>query len=126
MDYLVLSKSEWRLSSQELAHHLRSRWPEATLQDVSGPDSESLRFKLKMARSELWGSLYHQGQGVFFEGDLCDVAEFALWLRSLAPPSTPLLFCDEAMNGSLELGPATTPEDILRLYGYTPSPQGGA
>jgi len=124
MDYLVLSKSEWRTSPKELARHLRSRWPDATLQEVSGPDSESLRFKLKMTHSELWGSLYHQGQGVFFEGDLFDVAEFALWFRSLAPPSAPLLFCDEAMNGSLALEPGTTREDILQLYGYTPSPPG--
>jgi hypothetical protein len=124
MDYLVLSKSEWRTSSQELARHLRSRWSDAVLQEVSGPDSESLRFKLKMTHSELWGSLYHQGQGVFFEGDLLDVAEFALWFRSLAPPSAPLLFCDEAMNGSLALELGTTREDIFRLYGYTPSPTG--
>jgi hypothetical protein len=121
MDYLVLSKSEWRLSPQKLAGHLRSRWPDVTLQDVSGPDSESLRFKLKMTHSELWGSLFQQGLGVFFEGDLCDVAEFALWFRSLVPPSAPLLFCDEAMNGSLMLEPGTTQEDIFRLYGYTPS-----
>jgi hypothetical protein len=122
MDYLVLSKSEWRTSPQELARHLRSRWLDAALQEVSGPDSESLRFKLKMTHSELWGSLFHQGQGVFFEGELDDVAEFALWFRSLAPPSVPLLFCDEAMNGSLELTPGTTREDIFRLYGYTASP----
>ena len=125
MDYLVLSKSAWRISSQELAQHLRARWPDATLQEVSGPDSESLRFKLKMAHSELWGSLYHQGQGVFFEGDLDDIAEVALWFRSLAPSSAPLLFCDEAMNGSLELEPGTTREDIFQLYGYTPSTQEG-
>jgi hypothetical protein len=124
MDYLVLSKSEWRISPQELARHLSSRWPDATLQEVSGPDSESLRFKLKMTHSELWGSLFHQGQGVFFEGELCDIAEFVLWFRSLAPPSAPLLFCDEAMNGSLELEPSTKREDIFRLYGYSPSAQG--
>jgi len=124
MDYLVLSKSEWRTSPQELARHLRSRWPDATLQEMSGADSESLRFKLKMTHSELWGSLYHQGQGVVFEGDLVDVAEFALWFRSLALSSAPLLFCDEAMNGSLALEPGTTREDIFQLYGYTLSPQG--
>jgi hypothetical protein len=120
MDYLVLSKSEWRTSPQELASHLRSHWPDATLQELSGPDSESLRFKLKMTHSDLWGSLFRQGQGVFFEGDLCDVAEFAIWFRSLAPTSASLLFCDEAMNGSLELELGTTREDIFRLYGYTP------
>jgi hypothetical protein len=124
MDYLVLSKSEWRTSPQELSRHLSSRWPDAILQEVSGPDSESLRFKLKMSHSELWGSLFHQGQGVFFEGELHDVVEFALWFRSLAPPTALLLFCDEAMNGSLELEPRTTREDIFRLYGYKPPSPG--
>jgi hypothetical protein len=124
MDYLVLSRSEWRLSPEELARPLRSRWPGVTLQDVSGPDSESLRFKLEMAHSELWGSLFRQGQGVFLEGDLDDVAEFALWFRTLAPSTAPLLFCDEAMNGSLALEPHTTREDIFRLYGYTSAAPG--
>ncbi|MGZ3459134.1 MAG: hypothetical protein ACXU86_11600 [Archangium sp.] len=121
MDYLVLSKAEWRTSPQELASHLRARWPDVILQDVSGADSsESLRFKLKMTHSELWGTLFSQGKGIFFEGDLCDVAEFALWFRSLVPASEPLLFCDEAMNGSLDLEPGTTQDDIFRLYGYAP------
>ena len=54
--------------------------------------------------------------GVSMEGDFEDCAAFALWFRSLAPSSVPLLFFDQCFNVDIPLTNQTTVADIVAAF----------
>ncbi|WP_146210209.1 hypothetical protein [Vitiosangium sp. GDMCC 1.1324] len=74
--------------------------------------------------SDVDGALQRPGKSIYFDSDLRDAAQLALWFRSLAPPSEPMVFCDESMSGYLDLAPNTTEADIFRAFDYEPAPPG--
>ncbi len=117
--------SDWRFSAQDFKHRLLTRWPNATIQEEADPNSlDCFEFALPMAHSNLEGSLRRNGSGIAFDGDLRDVAEFALWVRSFVPVAERLHFCDEGASGQLDLTPGTSPINLFRLFDYTPPPPG--
>src|SRR4051812_38318406 len=123
MSFFVLSTGSWSIPAQEFTHHLRSRWPGAVIREVRNPEiSELLTFDLTMPHSEVDGALQRAGKSIYFDSDLRDAAQLALWSRSLAPSSEPMLFCDESMSGLLDLRPDTTEADIYRAFDYEPAP----
>lgn len=125
MNYFLVMLSDWRFSSRDFKHHLLTRWPNATLKEDTDPGSlDCFEIELPMTYSRLEGSLRRDGSGLAFDGDLRDVAEFALWCRSFVPEAERLHFCDEGVSGQLDLTPDTSLTDLFRLFGYTPPPPG--
>lgn len=117
--------SDWRFSTGDLKHRLLTRWPNATLEEDTDPRSlDCLEFELPMAHSRLEGALRRDGSGIALDGDLRDVAEFALWVRSFVPAAERLHFCDEAVSAQLDLTADTSPAELFRLFDYTPPPPG--
>ncbi|WNG41316.1 hypothetical protein F0U61_52205 [Archangium violaceum] len=125
MNYFLVMLSDWRFSARDFKHRLLTRWPHATLHEAADPGSlDCFEFELPMAHSKLVGALRRDGSGIAFDGDLRDVAEFALWCRSFVPEAERLHFCDEGVSGQLDLTPHTSPADLFRLFDYTPPPPG--
>jgi hypothetical protein len=125
MSYFIISRGDWSIPAQEFVQHLRSQWPSAVTREDTDPESsDSFEFTLGMPHSEVEGALNRSGKSLYFDSDIRDAAEFALWFRSLAPPEEPLVLCDEAMSALLELEPGTNETDIFRAFDYTPAPPG--
>jgi hypothetical protein len=125
MKYFLIMLSEQRFSTEDFKRRLLTRWPGAILQEETNPRSiSSLTFELPLSHSVLDGSMHRDGSAIPFDGDIRDVAEFVLWVRSLVPESECLRFCDESMSAELDVLPSTSLDDIFRLYDYTPPPPG--
>ena len=124
MKYFLTLLSDWRFSPQDFKHQLLARWPQATLQEQAPDEINSFEFDLVMTHSTLHGAIRRKGTTLPVEGDLRDVAEFALWVRTLVPAGERLHFCDEGVSGQLELEPGTATADIFRLFDYVPPPPG--
>ncbi|PTL83547.1 hypothetical protein [Vitiosangium sp. GDMCC 1.1324] len=121
MKYFVITESDDLVLAPDFARLLCAHWPQATVEPVSDPASSyALEFRIPMAHSHVDGSLNRAGSAIAFIGDLRDCAEFALWCRSIAPPSESLTLCDESMSGTLALESATTAADILQAFRYSP------
>jgi hypothetical protein len=121
MNYFLVMLSDWRFSAEDFTRRLLARWPDAALKEQADPkDIDCLEFELRMAHSRLEGSLRRNGSGIAFDGDLRDVADFALWVRSFVPEAERLHFCDISVSGQIDLKPDTSPADIFRLFDYTP------
>jgi hypothetical protein len=121
MKYFLIMLSAWRFSAQNFKHQLLARWPDALIEeDADTASLDCLEFKLRMIHSVLEGSLRRDGSGLAFDGDIRDIAGFALWVRSFVPAAECLHFCDESVSGPLDLRPDTSPTDIFLLFDYTP------
>lgn len=64
----------------------------------------------------LEGALDAEGSGVTIDGDLPDVAAFALWLAALAPPDAGLHIYDESYSASVPLTADTGLEELTELF----------
>jgi hypothetical protein len=125
MNYFLVMLSGWRFSAQDFKQRLLTRWPDAILTKEEDPESlDCFEFETPGAHSKLEGSLRRDGSGIALDGDLRDVAGFALWVRSFVPEAERLHFCDEGVSGQLDLTPDTSPADLFRLFDYTPAPPG--
>jgi len=125
MSFFVIARGNWSLHAQEFIQHLRALWPAAVIREDTSPESsDCLDFELVMQHSEVTGALNRQGRSLSLEADLRDAARLALWFRTLAPASEPMIFCDEAMSGMLDLDSGTTPSDIFQAFGYVPPASG--
>ncbi|HSP81895.1 MAG TPA: hypothetical protein VLQ93_25465 [Myxococcaceae bacterium] len=125
MKYLLIMLSEQRFSTEDFKSHLLTRWPGAILEEKTDPQSiSSIAFEIPMVHSVLDGSMHKDGRAIPFDGDIRDVAEFVLWVRSFVPTTERLCFCDESMSAELDVLPSTSLDDIFQLYDYTPPPPG--
>jgi hypothetical protein len=124
MNYFFITQRPGLVPTQQFLALLRSRWPQATVEEVRNPqDSHALEFNIAMAHSRVYGSLNRGGDSVVFVGDIQDCAEFALWCRSILPAAETATFCDESMSGSLELDASTTLADILQAFSVRLEPR---
>ena len=106
MSFFVISKGDWGIRADVFMQQLRARWPAVTIREITSPDSNfCLDFDLALKHSRVDGSLHRTGRSFHFDSDLRDAAQLALWFRALAPSTEPLVFCDDAMSGMLDLGP---------------------
>ncbi|MGZ3459374.1 MAG: hypothetical protein ACXU86_12830 [Archangium sp.] len=122
MSFFVISTGSWGIQADEFVRQLRSRWPSGVVREVKAPESRMcLDFDLLMPHSRVDGGLDRSGQSLHFDSDIRDAAQLALWFRSLAPASEPMVFCDDSMSGTLDLSPDTTQADIFRAFDYTPA-----
>ena len=118
MNYFFITEREGLLPPPRFTQLLRSRWPQATVEEVRDPaDIHALEFSIPMANSRVDGSLNREGDSVVFIGDIRDCAEFALWCHGQIPPDEPATFCDEGISGSIEFNATTTLADILHAFG---------
>lgn len=125
MSFFVISKGDWGIQVDEFSRRMRSQWPAVIIREIQAPESSMcLDFDLQMPHSRVDGGLDRSGRSLHFDSDLRDAARIALWFRSLAPASAPMVLCDESMSGMLDLEPSTTEADIFRAFGYTPAPPG--
>ena len=125
MSFFAISTGGWGIPADEFIRRMRARWPAVVIREVQEPErAMCLYFDLLMPHSRVDGGLDRAGQSFHFDSDLRDAAQLALWFRSLAPDSVPLVFCDDSMSGSLDLEPGTTEADIYRAFDYIPAPPG--
>jgi hypothetical protein len=125
MSFFAISTGSWGIQTDEFIRRMRARWPAVIIREVQEPErGMSLYFDLDMPLSRADGGLDRAGRSFHFDSDLRDAAQLALWFRSLAPESAPMVFCDDSMSGTLELEPGTTEADIFQAFDYTPPPPG--
>jgi hypothetical protein len=125
MSFFAISTGSWGIPADEFIQRMRARWPAVVIREVQDPGRDMcLYFDLPMPHSRVDGGLDRAGQSFHFDSDLRDAAQLALWFRSLAPESAPMVFCDEAMSGTLDLEPGSTEADIFRAFDYIPAPPG--
>jgi hypothetical protein len=126
MNYFALSpeRPNWSIPPQEFARKMISRWP-TTIINEQGPESSTyFDFELDMPHSLVVGGFGRSGSTFIMDGDLRDMAQLALWFRSIVPAEHPLVFCDEACGYadgySIALTPKTTEEEILNAFEFSP------
>ncbi len=117
MNFFVITERQALIDASQFTRSVRSRWPEAVVDDVRNPaSSHVLEFRVPMPHGELTGSLNREECAVAFIGDLRDCAAFALWCRSWISPGEPVTFCDESMRASLDLTAASTLAELVQAF----------
>src|SRR5687768_12821642 len=117
MKYFVcpIEPTDWRFPFADFIRVLLQRWPYAK---VHPPVAEDPGVCFDIPEGEDYfifgGDLHRDEQTVTFEGDRDQVAEFALWLRSVIPASVPLVFFTESGRVNMWLTPATTKGELVR------------
>lgn len=96
--------TDWRIEADAFVAALRDRRPDAPVRWASDPGStDALDFLAILGPQRVNGWLARDGQALWLEGDLPDVASVAIWFREIVPSPQPLLLYDEAMQGTVEL-----------------------
>jgi hypothetical protein len=112
--------TEWRLTPDELAQGIASRWPDAEVGRREKPAvHEALSFRLREAGGQIEGWLAESGQSIHLDApSVDDVAPFVLWLRRQVPPEQPLLFYDQGFNSQVALtgDEALTESDLVERF----------
>jgi hypothetical protein len=92
-------------------------WPEAVVTPVDDPSRfHGIEWRIQTGKGEVEGALSRDGRVLILEGDIEDVAQVAIWFRSLVPAPQPLLFYDEGYNVDVALGPETKAEDVVTAF----------
>lgn len=122
MDYFLMARKGWVMSTHHFIDILRSRWPSLKVATASSPDGfRAIDFQFDMLNSTIDGSLGGEGSILIYNGALRDCAEFALWYVSVLPlDAKPLMLFDEGYNRSIELGGGTTLSDVLDTFSNKP------
>src|SRR5918996_17926 len=112
--------TEWRLTPEELAQRIASRWPDAEVARRDAPAAhEALSFRLREAGRQIEGWLAESGQSVHLDAPSVEaVAPFVLWLRTQVPPEQPLLMYDQGFNSQVALtgDEALTESDLVERF----------
>jgi hypothetical protein len=112
--------TDWRLTPDELAALLVSRWPDAEVARRDHPaPHEALSFRLTVAEREIGGWLAESGQSLHLDAAAVeDVAPFVLWLRVVVPPDQPLLLYDRGFNARVTLSgdEALSERDLVERF----------
>ena len=99
---------------QEFARLVRSRWPNAKLEELA-VGSNSLLFVT--GEDDVEGRLSADGAGISFaQSRLKNCAEFTVWLRGMLLPKMDLEFFDDELSASVVVGLSTTAEDIVKAF----------
>ena len=120
MNYFVSSpiKTQWKMGSSEFLAKLTEHWPGAKVRRLTDPNF-SHGWEIEMPRGRLDGDFNPRFSAISISGDFEDCAAFALWFRSLIPPSVPLLFFDECFNVDTPLTDQTTVADIVTAFSWS-------
>ena len=131
MNYIVISAEQppWSIPPAELAQKMTARWPATIITELSADSSFCFDFDMRMPHSRVVGSFDRSGSTfAMHRGDLRDMAQLALWFRSMVPAEHPLIFCDEACGYadgySIALTPETTETEILKAFEFSPDRSG--
>ncbi|WP_309896826.1 hypothetical protein [Archangium sp.] len=118
MMFFIIAEGDGLPSASEFTSCLTARWPSATVKPISDPERNFvLEFHVPMADSRLEGLLHKTSGALTFEGvPLQEISEFVQWCRALVPSHLPFLFCDEGMNGEVQVTPTMTAAQILEAF----------
>ncbi len=121
MEYLItpLEPTNWQINASDFSQHIQKQWSDIEISSITNPDSYySLECTIKVPGigQRLDVALHRDGQGISLDGDLEDCARFAIWFRSLVPPTQELVFYDQGYNSHIELRAETTESDIIQPF----------
>lgn len=115
MNYCLMTQSSHRTLTDDFMRTLTSRWPTASLKNISDPrDNHAVEFQIPTNGATIDGALNREGSGVIYHGEIRDCAQFALWYQTAFHEGQPYLMFDEGYNRHIALRPDTTVEDIVR------------
>jgi hypothetical protein len=117
VDHLVLppAATTWRIEPADFEASLVTDWPGASVRPAGADPAYVLWFTLP-GPPRVDGALARDGQMLGLDGDLAAVARVAVWFRGLVPPEQPLLFCDPALDGRVELAAGAHADALARAY----------
>lgn len=118
MDYLISppDRTSWSIDTSEFLSKLIEHWPNARVRRTDDPHFTHA-WEIQMPGGTLEGELNPGRSGIGIDGDFKDCASFALWFRSLVPPTQPLLFYDNCFSVDVPLTSETTIDDLRAAFG---------
>jgi hypothetical protein len=108
-------KTNWSISAEEVVEAMKKRWPDAAIKPI---DDHPFRmdFTVMIDGLSVLGSLRDIGPSLPVWCPFGpELAQFALWFRTLVPPEQPLILTDDGYNYVIPLTPHTTIDDIVTM-----------
>jgi hypothetical protein len=107
----------WSMPNDAFVTDLRRRWPDVEVTPVEDPSRfHGIEWRIQVGERKVEGALSRDGRALILEGDIEDVADIAVWFRSLVPEGQPLLFYDEGYNVDVPLSQKTEASEIVRAF----------
>ncbi|MCP2728332.1 hypothetical protein [Limnofasciculus baicalensis] len=121
MEYLITppEPTNWQINESDFSQQIQKKWSNIQISPTTNPDSYyaiECTIKVPGIGERLDVALHRDGQGISLDGYLEDCARFAIWFRSLVPPTQQLVFYDREYNSHIELRAETTESDIIQPF----------
>jgi len=112
----LVERDLWRIGPRELVEALKRQWPAVRIVSDLPTDYQLVSFELDLEHATADVYLQAGGDCVVIDGDLDDVASFALWMRALVPENVPLLLWDEGYNSHIPVTPSSRVEELTAAF----------
>jgi hypothetical protein len=98
----------------EFVAMLRSKWPDVSVQlgDATAPAAGAVEWTVSLPEGVLDGSQHRNGRGVYLDGVMPVIAQFAAWWRAQVPPEQPLWLIDLGHTMVVPLEDGFTESDV--------------
>lgn len=108
--------TEWHLRPDIFVAALREHWPKVRIISETPTEYRSVEFELDLPHSTAYAHLDPEGQTVILDAGIEDVAEFAVWFRTLVPDSQPLVLYDEGYNVDVPVTRSSTAKELAEPF----------
>jgi hypothetical protein len=108
--------TDWSITPEAFAAALKSRWPHVRIVSETPDRYQSVEFELDLQHSTAYAHLDADGQALIIDAHIEDVAELAVWFRSLVPDSQPLILYDEGYQVDVPVTRSSTARELAQPF----------
>ena len=119
MSYFISppEKTDLKIDPKKFSSQIFKQWLLNQINTKDDPQSyHSLEWEILVEDRMLIGSLARIGDVIHLEGELSDVAKFAIWVRKQISNKYRLIFYDEGYTADIELRRDLSESEILNVF----------
>ena len=119
MNYFISppEATDLKIDAREFFNKISKYWSLNNIEAIANPQRyHSLEWEILREHRLLIGSLNRTGQVIFLDGDIRDVAKFAIWTRKQIDNKYKLIFYDEGYSSDIELDRNTSEAEIVNAF----------
>ena len=119
MNYFISppEATDLKIDYKKFSSQISKHWCLNKIETIDNPQRyHSLEWEILIEDRLLIGSLDRTGQVIVLDGEISDVAKFAIWTRKQISNKYKLIFYDEGYSADLELCQNTSEAEIINAF----------
>ena len=119
MNYFISppEATDLKIDYKKFSSQISKQWSLNEINTIDNPQRyHSLEWEILIEDRLLIGSLDRTGQVIVLDGEISDVAKFAIWTRKQISNKYKLIFYDEGYAANIELRQDTSEAEIVNAF----------